>query len=217
MWTRRRLNRSSVSTGNYNLSIGARPDRVSHVRELLDPAVLLRWPSGSKGGPRKWKHLRLPDMTEGYLAKLGKNCNIGVALGQVSNGLVTIDLDDDTYVNAFLAANPMLADTLRTRGSRGCNIWLRCSGSYPPCCKLKDLSAKEVGEWRGDGCQTIVSGMHPDGLPYRLVVEKPVITVSYDQIIWPPGCLVPPDATESKRSRRARSRSYCACGCKFKL
>jgi len=140
-------------------------------------------------------------MTEGYHAKLRKNCNIGVALGQVSNGLVTIDLDADTYANAFLAANPMLADTLRTRASRGCNIWLRCSGSYPPSCKLKDLSAKEVGEWRGDGSQTIVSGIHPEGLPYRFVVERPVITVTYNQIIWPHSCLLPPDATESKRVR----------------
>jgi hypothetical protein len=49
--------------------------------------------------------------------------------------------------------------------------------------------------------QTIVSGMHPDGLPYRFVVEKPVITVTYKQIIWPHSCLLPPDATESKRVR----------------
>ena len=41
----------------------------------------------------------------------------------------------------------------------------------------------------------------PDGLPYRFVVGKPVITVSYNQIIWPPSCLLPPDATESKRVR----------------
>jgi hypothetical protein len=140
-------------------------------------------------------------MTETYLAKLENKCNIGVALGQVSNGLVTIDVDDDTYINAFLAANPMLAETLRTRASRGCNIWLRCIGSYPPPCKLKDVSGKEVGEWRADGSQTIVSGIHPDGLPYRFVVEKPVITVSYNQITWPPGCLLAPDATESKRVR----------------
>jgi hypothetical protein len=163
--------------------------------------MLLRWPLGSKGYPRKWKHLRMTDMTDAYLAKFDGECNVGVALGEVSNGLVTIDLDADIYANSFLAANPMLGDTLRTRASRGCNIWLRCSGSYPPSCKLKDVSGKEVGEWRADGSQTIVSGMHPDGLPYRFVVEKPVITVRYDQIIWSPGCLLPPDATESKRVR----------------
>jgi hypothetical protein len=140
-------------------------------------------------------------MTDGYLAKFDGDCNIGVALGAVSNGLVSIDLDEDRYVDCLLEANPLLATTLRTRASRGCNIWLRCGGSYPPSCKLKNLSGKEIGEWRADGSQTIVSGMHPDGVPYTFAVEKPVITVSYDQIIWPPGCLVPPDATESKRVR----------------
>jgi hypothetical protein len=140
-------------------------------------------------------------MTEVYLAKLEKKCNIGVALGEVSNGLVTIDLDGDRYVDCLLEANPLLATTLRTRGRRGCNIWLRCNGSYPPSCKLKDASGRKVGEWRADGSQTIVSGRHPDGPPYKFVVEKPVITISYNQIIWPPGCLLPPDATESKRVR----------------
>ena len=177
------------------------PNRVSQLWQLLGPAVLLRWPLGSKGYPRKWKHLRITDMTDAYLAKFDGDCNIGVALGEVSNGLVSIDLDEDRYVDCLLEANPLFATTLRTRASRGCNIWLRCSGSYPSSCKLKDASGREVGEWRADVCQTIVSGMHPDGLPYRFVVEKPVITISYKQIIWPPGCLVPPDATESKRVR----------------
>jgi hypothetical protein len=175
---------------------------VSHLRQLLGPAVLLPWAARSKGERRKWKHIQLADMKDdNHLAKLEKAGNIGVALGKVSDGLVTIDLDDDSYANAFLAANPMLADTLRTRASRGCNIWLRCSGGYPPSCKLKDLSGKEVGEWRGAGSQTIISGVHPSGVPYQFVVEKPVITMCYEQIIWPPGCLVPPHATESKRVR----------------
>jgi bifunctional DNA primase/polymerase-like protein len=175
--------------------------RVSQLRELIGPAVLLRWPLGSKGYPRKWKHLRMTDMTDAYLAKFERDCNIGVALGEVSNGLVSIDLDENGYVGCLLGANSLFATTLRTRASRGCNIWLRCNGSYPPSCKLKDLSGKEVGEWRADGSQTIVSGIHPDGLPYTFVVEKPVITVTYNQIIWPHSCLLPPDATESKRVR----------------
>jgi hypothetical protein len=82
-------------------------DRIPHLLGLLGAALLLPWPSGKKGGWRKWKHLQLTDMDErSYQAKLERAANIGVALGQVSNGLVTIDLDHDTYVEAFLAANP---------------------------------------------------------------------------------------------------------------
>jgi hypothetical protein len=176
-------------------------DRVSHLCGLLGPAVLLPWPSGSKGDNRKWKHLQLPDMNDaGHLANLNRAGNIGVALGRVSNGLVTIDLDEDNYVAAFLAANPLLKTTLRTRASRGCNIWVRLNREYPPSQRLKNASGGEIGEWRSDGNQTIVNGIHPEGMRYQIVVERPVATMSYDAIIWPESIL-PPRATESNRVR----------------
>src|SRR5262249_48757537 len=147
------------------------------------------------------KHLQLSDMDKGsHLAKLAKAGNIGIALGKVSNGLVTIDLDRDSYVDAFLEENPLLRDTLRTHARRGCNIWLRCSGRYPASRKLKNLSGQEIGEWRADRNQTIITGAHPEGMPYKFVVESPVITVSYEAIIWPESIL-PPHATESQRVR----------------
>jgi hypothetical protein len=135
-----------------------------------------------------------------HLAKLAKAANIGIALGKVSNGLVTIDLDQDSYVDAFLGANPLLTKTLRTRGSRGCNVWVRCSSGYPPSQKLKNSSGDEIGEWRADGNQTIISGTHPEGMPYQFAAEHPAITVGYEAIIWPESIL-PPNATESKRVR----------------
>jgi hypothetical protein len=174
---------------------------VSHLRQLLEPAVLLRWRLRSKGDRRKWKHLQLGDMTEDYLDGLAGDCNIGVALGQVSNGLVSIDLDEDSFAERFLEANPSLTGTLRTRASRGCNVWIRCSGAYPASCKLKSLDGAEIGEWRADGCQTIISGVHPNGVPYQFVVEKPVITVRYEEIVWPSEHIIAPHATESKRVR----------------
>ncbi len=162
-----------------HLSTPTATDRISHLHELLGPAALLAWPERSKGDSRKWKHLRLADMeTMTHLAKLNRAGNIGVALGDVSNGLVTIDFDDDSYLTAFLNANPLLNNTLRTRAVRGCNIWLRCDGEYPQSQRLKNVSGADIGEWRADGNQTIISGTHPDGMPYRFVVEKAVITVS---------------------------------------
>jgi hypothetical protein len=188
-------------------------DRISHLLGLLGPAVLLPWPSRTKGDRRKWKHLQLGDMNEpSHQAKLERAPNIGVALGQVSNGLVTIDLDEDNYVAAFLTVNPLLGDTLRTRGSRGCNIWIRCSGGYPPSQNLKNSPENEIGEWRADGNQTIISGTHLEGLSYQFVVERPVITVSYDAIIWPESIL-PPRATESNRVRGVRENEVVVgCG-----
>src|SRR5262249_32839492 len=186
------------------MSTPVRPDRISHLRDLLGPAVLLAWPARSKGDFRKWKHLRLTDMGDpSHLTKLERAGNIGVALGNVSNRLVTIDLDDDSYVIAVLTANPLLNNTLRTRAARGCNFWLRCSGGYPPSLRLRNASGSDIGEWRADGNQTIVSGTHTEGIIYQLVVEKPVITISYEAIIWP-DCILAPRATESNRVRRVR-------------
>ena len=186
-------------------------DRVSRLCELLGPAVLLPWPSGSKGNHRKWKHLQLRDMSEpGHQSKLEGAGNIGVALGEASNGLVTIDFDEDSYVDAFLAANPLLKTTLRTCGSRGCNIWGRCSSEYPPSQRLKNVSGADIGEWRADGCQTIISGTHPEGVQYQFVVQRPVITINYDAIIWPESILSP-CATESKRVRRVRENEVVGC------
>src|SRR6266487_1049246 len=178
--------------------------RIEQLSELLGPALLLPWPAGSKGTRRKWKHLQLTDMNDnGYLESLEKAGNIGVALGRVSNGLVTIDLDQDRYVDEFLAANPLLTSTLRTRGSRGCNIWVRCSDGYPASQKLKNSSGAEIGEWRADGNQTIIAGIHPEGMSYQFVVAKPAIAVSYNAIIWPDSILLS-RATESKRVRGVR-------------
>lgn len=178
-------------------------DTISHFRELLGSAVLLPWPAGSKGDRRKWKHLQVTDMDEDYFAKLEKAGNIGVALGAVSNGLVTIDIDDDNLLEPFLEANPLLRHTLRTAAQRGCNIWVRCTTDYPSSCKLKDQSGNEVGEWRADGNQTIIAGTHPSGCSYRLVVEKPVIPIDYNVIIWS-DTILPPHATENKRVEGVR-------------
>ena len=176
-------------------------NRISHILGLLGPALLLPWPARCKGSRKKWKHLQLSDTEEpSYRAKLAKAGNIGVALGTVSNGLVTIDLDQDGYADAFLAANPLLTSTLRTRGKRGCNIWVRLSGGFPPSQKLKNSSGNEIGEWRADGNQTIIAGTHPEGMAYQFVVDKAVITIRYQAIIWPKPIL-PPHATESNRVR----------------
>jgi hypothetical protein len=146
-----------------------------------------------------------------YRSKLERAGNIGVALGQVSNGLVTIDLDHESYVDAFLAVNPLLSNTLRTTAQRGCNIWLRCAADYPRSCQLRNPTGDEIGEWRADGNQTIVAGTHPDGVPYRCVVEKPVITLDYREVVWP-DVILSPDATESKRVRRVIEKEVVSVG-----
>ena len=194
-------------------------NRISHILRLLGSAVLLPWPARSKGDPRKWKHLQLTDMNEPrHLPSWKQQAISGSLLEELSNGLVTIDFDNDDYVEAFLEANPLLRTTLRTTAQRGCNIWLRCTTDYPPSCKLRNRSGDEIGEWRADGNQTIIAGTHPDGVPYRFVVESPAIAIDYSEIVWP-DIILAPDATESKRVRRVREKSrkcVAVLACRYK-
>src|SRR5947207_3365383 len=62
--------------------------------------------------------------TEAYRALFDQQVNIAVYLGKASGGLCAIDYDHDEDLAAFLAVNPKLENSTRSRGSRGGMIWL---------------------------------------------------------------------------------------------
>jgi P4 family phage/plasmid primase-like protien len=150
----------------------------------------------------------------GYLASVEAAGNFGVILGKQSGPLATIDIDVDESVGPFLEANPRLRNGLRTRGSKGCQIWmwlmpddeLRFAGpdwvrGFPDRrMNLAHISAvKEVPdgqggtkktplvvmEWRAGANQSVVQGIHPDGMCYQMVVEAPPVEISFRDIVWP--------------------------------
>lgn len=164
---------------------------VDHLQSLFPvQPVFLKWPKATKGTAKAWKHLRQADMTPDYLSSL-VNCNIGVALGAVSGGLATIDFDDDQFGKSFLILNPALAESLRTRGQRGFNIWLYPQGQAPRSGNLTQ-DGQPVGEWRFDGNQTIIAGIHPATLrPYSFLVDAPAMSYPFSQIRWPDGIKPP--------------------------
>jgi hypothetical protein len=173
----------------------------SHVLELIqllgEPVLLLAWPLGSKGDKIPWKHLdnKTTMSDTRYLYKLGGG-NIGVALGDKSGGLISIDFDDDDALRAFLSCNTAIRDTLISRGKRGGNVWYRMEGLYPDRVQHIKKGRTSVGEWRTTGGQTIIYGQHPDGGRYELVNNKPPMRVRFDQIVWPQGLTGPALLTE---------------------
>lgn len=171
--------------------------RVRRIIDLLGPeTVLIPWPRGMKGAKWKWGHLT-PDACRKrrHLTRL-EGGNIGVGLGPISAHLCSIDWDSDERLASFIALNPRLAGTLRTRGARGGNVWIRLVGEYPASAKLKQAGA-EVGEWRAEKNQTIVSGTHPSGVEYRFEVEARPVEVSFDDIVWPEGVITPKNREKS--------------------
>lgn len=165
--------------------------RVEHLRQLLGHDVLmLAWPLGKKGDKTPWGHLTLAQMDDpAYLRKL-EGGNIGIALGEKSNGLCSIDWDSEEWMFKFLEANPALQKSLRTRGARGCNVWVRIIGNYPPSFKIKTKTGEAVGEWRANGNQTIISGQHPSGCEYSIRVDAPPLEIDFASLEWPEGLRV---------------------------
>ena len=107
--------------------------------------------------------------------------NIAVFLGKASGGLCAIDFDRDEDLATFLASNPRLAQSLRSRASRGAQIWLRIAGEFPRSCKTPNF------EWRADGNLSTVHGRHERGMDYQLLCGEPPLNIAFDEIVWPDG------------------------------
>lgn len=133
-----------------------------------------------------WQTLTIADMTPDYLSNL-ENGNIGVVLGDASEGLCSIDFDTEDHIAEFLELNPCMNKTLTSKGARGCNFWVRIKGEYPKLTKFRDANDNPIGEWRSTGGQTVIHGIHPSGCNYSIVNEYSVITLPYDEIVWGKG------------------------------
>jgi hypothetical protein len=174
--------------------------RLREILDLIGPAVLLPiTPGGKAPGFKAWEKATLDDMLRvEYLARFGPRHNVGVLQGKPSNGLGSVDLDADEWIAPFLAANPKLASTLRTRRSRGCNLWVRIVGEYPQLTKLHHPTRKgregkplDVGEWRSTGGQTVIAG-EAEGVPYRFEVRAAPVEIRFAEIVWPDFIADPP-------------------------
>jgi phage/plasmid-associated DNA primase len=167
---------------------------MEHLRALLgQDTVLLPIPYGEKGPAFPgWQTVTVNQTRSvDYLAQFTKPVNIGVLLGKPSGGLCSIDIDLDEEVERFLQANPRLKTTLRTRGARGCNLWVRILGEHPGLKSIKTKEAEQWGEWRADGGQTVIHGRHPSGCEYSIVNDAPPVELKFADIVWPAGLMLP--------------------------
>lgn len=162
-------------------------------RDLLGmDVILIPIPARSKA-PRikNWTNFGVGVMDDHkYHCKLHEHGNTGVLLGKASGGLCSIDIDIDEEVEKFLEINPRLQNTLQTRGQRGANLWVRIKGPVPKLTKLT-RHGEAWGEWRGDGAQTVITGIHPSGIPYRYVNRVRPIEICFEEIRWPKGVAFP--------------------------
>jgi P4 family phage/plasmid primase-like protien len=168
-------------------------DIVAKFRNLLGRDVVLIPVNRGQKAPSlpSWQRTTVADMErEAYLLPLSQG-NIGVLLGEASSNLCAIDIDDDAAVEPFLELNPTLRNTLRSKGARGQQVWLRVTDEYPKLTKLVSTSAEPWGEWRAGGGQSVIHGVHPSGANYQLIHEAPPIEVRFEDIVWPKNLKLP--------------------------
>ena len=156
------------------------------LRLLEVDAVLIPIKKGTKASSVKgWSKLEFKKtQVETYQRRLDAAPAIAVCLGSQSEGICSIDFDDDSALVEFIAINPSLKTSLTTAGKRGCNIWLKITGDYPRTKKLK-RGDEPLGEWRSSGGYTIISGLHPDGVSYKVLVDAPPMSMDFEAINWP--------------------------------
>lgn len=172
--------------------------------------VFLHINAGEKGPEWKgWPKKNYEETLEAdYQRLLRTKPNTGVLLGAPSEDLCAIDFDCDAALNAFLEINPTYQTALRTRGSTGAQLWAYITGERPhKVCALKvhqdsPLAAGarlgpdkqgmvQVGEFRAEGVQSVIRGIHPSGGKYTWAVAAPPITIAFSQIRWPNDIAIP--------------------------
>ena len=201
---------------------------LENVRALLERdghhAVLL--PILARNKAPKWKNwpkftyeeTQKPEYQQGL-----RSCpNTGVLLGQPSDDLCTIDTDTEAAYAAFLEANPRFAHTLRTRGARAGQFWAYITGNRPR--QIHPLKVKAnsplavgvhtspdpagmvtIGEFRAEGGQSVIRGIHPGGNHYQWLCAEGPITIDFADILWPPDIAHPWEPAPSTAKRDANT------------
>jgi P4 family phage/plasmid primase-like protien len=164
-------------------------ERTQIVYKLLNgPAVLVPIYPGSKRPVLKsWQKTPLEAMLHPhYLLALGRpGRSLAVLLGEVSDGLCSLDFDTDAAAEEFLRVNPWAAEALTTRGGRGCNIWIRLAGRFPRSFDVKNADNTNIVEMRGNGRMTIIDGTHPSGKRYEILNSSQPPRIRWSDIRWP--------------------------------
>jgi putative DNA primase/helicase len=195
------------------------PTLVGDVYSLLQRdgkcPVLLHIKAREKGPDWKgWRKISYFETLEGSYQKLlyKKEVNIGVRLGD--DELCTIDCDTEPFLQEMLRLNPQLRETFCSCGEQARQIWgyfpgerphqvhpLKVHKDSPLAIGLKDFDKKvqeskddmvAIGEWRAEGGQSVIMGIHPCGRPYTwpngMVVPK---QLNLSSLIWPRDVAIP--------------------------
>jgi len=110
-------------------------------------------------------------------AWLAKGGNYGVVGGW---GLVILDADTDE-VKRLVSEKLPATFTVESPGSRGWHCYYLCGLEKP--IRLRDRDGENIGDVQGQGKMVVGPGsIHPNGLPYRILADRPLAMVTKGQL-----------------------------------
>jgi hypothetical protein len=157
---------------------------------------------------KNWNKLTHDTLDDFYWKMFQKSIvdggNLSVLLGPVSGDLCTIDIDKDELVEPFLAVNPLLRDTLCTKGRHGCQFWFKAVDPYwNSVRRILNEKGDQIGEWRG-GQKSTIWGEHPKSqmhkiIEYHFVNRVPAQEIEVAKIGLPVGWSIAKPSTRDWR------------------
>ena len=168
---------------------------IERIYELLPKAVLLPIAEREKKphpALKAWQTITFDEtQNDAYQEVLRLLPNTGVLLGTPSGNLCTVDADGDQYLTEFLELNPALGSFV-SKGHRGGQVWMYLIGEYPHRVqKLKTKNGEDWGEFRSDGGQSVVRGIHRNGNHYEWLASNPPAEIQFSDIKWPDTLILP--------------------------
>jgi hypothetical protein len=162
----------------------------------------LKWPLYTNWEKTTYEQTQAPS----YQRFLERHSNTGVLLG-VSDNLCAIDCDTESFLAEMILLNPSLASTLISAGERAGQFWIYVKGARPhkieylkvrkesPLAlgakKIENDGTVKMGEFRCEGGQSVIRGMHPCGNHYRWLSHGPPIVLDFAELNWPVDVIIP--------------------------
>jgi len=167
------------------------PD-ISDLFQMLKKAVVIPIPLKEKGPRFKgwnqmtWEKTQTPEYKQQIQEAIERGGNLGIVLGSDSGNLTPIDFDDEADAEQFFKIVPWARDTMITRGCHGCQVWFIQDSWYPEKrVIIKQVADKPTVEFRGGGgLQSVVYGIHPEGMRYTWNRKAPKHIDYVDLQLW---------------------------------